>query len=170
MNILSDVSAGQRALAIAGAAGLAVAMLAFIPSPLGLFDLFDAPPAPVVKTPPPLVMAPMPAISTFDAVAQRPLFNADRKPDPLPPPPEAPKPAIVLGDLTQYRLFGVTGDRLTQRALVQKAGGPLLTLKPGDAFEGWVVEGIGISGVAISGGDRKELLAIPKARNAAQSP
>lgn len=170
MNVFADLGVGQRALAIVGATGLAAAMLAFVPSPLGLFDLFDVPPVPEVKAPPPLVMAPMPAITTFGAVAERPLFNADRKADPLPPPPEAPKPAIVLGDLAQYRLLGVTGDRQTQRALVQKTGGPLLTLKPGDVFEGWSVDGISMSGVAISGGDRKEVLAIPKARNAAQSP
>jgi hypothetical protein len=45
-----------------------------------------------------------------------------------------------------------------------------LTLKPGDVFEGWTVETIGVSGVAISGGDRKEVLAIPKAQNRTQSP
>jgi hypothetical protein len=170
MSILADLGAGQRVLAIAGAVGLATAMLAFIPSPVGLLYLLDTPPVPQVKAPPPLVMAPVPAITTFDAIAERPLFNAGRKSDPVPPPPEAPKPAIVLGDLTQYRLFGITSDRQTQRALVQKVGGPLLTLKPGDAFEGWTVDGISMSGVAISGGDRKEVLAIPKARNAAQSP
>jgi hypothetical protein len=170
MNVFADIGAGQRALLIIAAVGLAAAILAFVPSPLGLFDLFDAPPVPEVKAPPPLVMAPMPAMSTFDAVAERPLFNADRKSDPLPPQPKAPTPAIVLGDLMQYRLLGVTGDRQTQRALVQKTGGALLTLKPGDAFEGWTVEDINMSGVAISGGDRKEVLTIPKAQNAAQSP
>jgi len=170
MNVFADLGTGQRILTLAAAAGVVAAILAFIPSPLGSLALFDAPPVPVVKTPPPLVTAPMPAMATFDAVAERPLFNIDRKPDPLPPPPEAPKPAVVLGDLTQYRLFGVTGDRQTQRALVQKAGGPLLTLRPGDVFEGWTVHRISMSGLAISGGDRKEVLAITKARNGAQSP
>lgn len=170
MNVFADLGAGQRVLAIAGAAGLAAAAIAFVPSPLRVFDLFDAPPALAIKTPPPLVMAPMPAITTFDAIAERPLFNADRKPDPLPPPPESPKPAIVLGDLSQYRVLGITGDRQTQRALVQKTGGQLLTLKPGDVFDGWAVGSIDMSGVAISGGERKEVLTIPKAHNAAQSP
>lgn len=170
MNVFADIGTGQRVLAIAGAVGLAAMMIAFIPSPLRVFDLFDTPPVPEVKAPPPLVMAPMPAITTFNAIAERPLFNADRKPDPLPPPPETPKPAIVLGDLSQYRVLGIAGDRQTQRALVQKTGGSLLTLKPGDVFEGWTVESIGASGVAISGGDRREVLAIPKAQNRAQSP
>ncbi len=170
MNVLADIGGAQKFLALIGALGLAAAVVAFFPSPLRVFDLFDAPQAAEVKAPPTLVMAPMPAIGTFDAIAERPLFNADRKPDPLPPPPEAPKPAIVLGDLAQYRLVGFTGDRHTQLALVQKTGGQLLTLRPGDAFEGWTVVRIGVDGVAISGGDRKELLAIPKAQNRAQSP
>lgn len=170
MNLFAAIGVGQRAIVIFGVAGLAAAMIAFVPSPMSLIDLLETPAVPEVKAPPPLVMATMPKISAFDGVAERPLFNADRKPDPLPPPPEAPKPAIALGDLTQYRLIGVTGDRQTQRALVQKSGGPLLTLKPGDAFEGWKVETIGAAGVAISGGDRKEILAIPKAQNATQSP
>jgi hypothetical protein len=170
MNIFADIGPAHRWPALAGAMGLAVAVLAFVPSPLRVLALFDAPPVLEVKAPPPLVMAPMPAIETFESIAERPLFNADRKPDPLPPPPEAPKPAIILGDLTQYRLLGVTGDRQTQRALVQKTGGPLLTVKPGDVFEGWTVQTIGVAGVAISGGERKEILAIPKASNRAQSP
>ena len=170
MNVFAGIGVGQRILAVTAAAGLTAAVIAFFPPPLRVLDLFDTPPAPEIKAPPPLVMAPMPALATFDAIAERPLFNADRKPDPLPPPPEPPKPAIVLGDLTQYRLLGITGDRQTQRALVQKAGGSLLTLKPGDVFEGWTVDSIGASGVAISGGARKEILAIPKAQNRAQSP
>lgn len=157
-------------MAVAGGAAILAALIAFVPLPLHLLDLFETPPLPVVNEPPPLRLAPMPAITIFDAIADRPLFNVDRKPDPLPPPPEPAKPLVVLGDLTQYRVVGVTGDSETQRALVQKSGGPSLTLKPGDAFEGWTVEKIDLTGVAIAGGDRKEILAIPKAQNRAQSP
>jgi hypothetical protein len=81
MNLFVDIGVGQRVLAIAGAAGLAAAVIAFVPSPLRVFDLFDTLPVPEVKAPPPLVMTPLPAIITFDAIAERPLFNADRKPD-----------------------------------------------------------------------------------------
>lgn len=170
MNTIADMTRGRRALAIVGAAGMAGALLAFVPSPLGVFDLFASPPVPEVKAPPPLRLAPVPAIETFDNIAARPLFNAERKPDPLPPPPEAPKPLIVLGDLTQYKLIGVSADKTTQRAIIQKAGGAAMMIKPGDTFEGWTVDKIDGSGVAISGGDRKEILAIPKAQNRAQSP
>lgn len=170
MTVLGEITGFRRAMAVIGAVGVVAALIAFVPSPLRLLDLLAARPVVEVKAPPPLRLKPMPQISSFDAIAERPLFNADRKPDPLPPPPEPPKPAIVLGDLTQYRLLGLTGDRLTQRALVQKSAGPLLTLKPGDTFEGWRVDKIDAAGVAISGGDRKEVLAIPKAPNRAQSP
>ena len=170
MNTLLEITGFRRAMALTGAAGIAAALIAFVPSPLRVLDLFASRPALEVTAPPPLKMKPMPAIATFEAIAERPLFNADRKPDPSPPPPEPPKPAIVLGDLAQYRLLGVTGDRRTQRALVQKAGGAPLTLKPGDTFEGWTVDKIDAAGVAISGGDRKETLAIPKAQNRVQSP
>jgi hypothetical protein len=61
-------------------------------------------------------------------------------------------------------------DSAKQLGLVQKAGGSLLTLKPGDTFDGWTVDRIDKNGIAISGGGRKEILAIPKATNAAKSP
>jgi hypothetical protein len=152
------------------ALGLAAAAFSLVPSPLRVLDFFDRREELLVKAPPALVMAPMPAMDTFGAIAERPLFNADRKPDPLPPPPEPPKPAITLGDLSQYRLVGVTGDRETQRAIIQKSGGASQMMKPGDQFEGWTIEKIDDGGLAISGGERKELLTIPKAKNAAQSP
>lgn len=160
----------RRASVLVGAAGVAFALIAFVPSPLALLDLFARVPVPEVKAPPPLKLAPLAAAETFAAVAERPLFNPDRKPDPLPPPPEAAKPAVTLGDLSQYRLLGVTGDKDTQRAVIQKSGGASQVLKPGDAFEGWTVDKIDAAGVAISGGDRKEVLAIPKAQNRATSP
>lgn len=170
MNGPADFAAWHRAMMAVAAAGVLAAMLAFLPSPLAVLDLFSAPSVPEIKAPPSLKIAPMPSPETFAVIAERPLFNTDRKPDPLPPPPEPPKPAIVLGDLTLYRLLGVTGDRQTQRAVVQKSGGPSLTMKPGDTFEGWTIDKIDAIGVAISGGDRKELLAIPKAQNRTQSP
>jgi general secretion pathway protein N len=143
---------------------------AFIPSPLRLLDLFDRTTVPEVKAPPPLSIAAMPPLAQFDIIKARPLFNADRKPDPLPPPPAPPKPAVVLGDLTQYRLVGTARDADTQLALVQKTGGQLLKFKPGDTFEGWKIDKIDDNGVAISGGDQHQVLAIPKASNRAQSP
>lgn len=170
MSILTEQSGFRRAMVIAGVCGIAAAFVGFAPSPMALVDVFASPVVLEVKAPPPFRLQPVPAIETYAGIADRPLFNADRKPDPVPPPPEAPKPQIVLGDLSQYRVLGVTGDSAVQRALVQKTGEQALTLKPGDTFEGWRVDRIDAAGVAISGGDRKEVLTIPKARNLSQSP
>ncbi|MCE9524161.1 MAG: hypothetical protein K8S25_17215 [Alphaproteobacteria bacterium] len=170
MTPFGELSLVRKMAAGVAAVGFAAMVLAFVPSPLRLLDLFDRPPVPEVKAPPALKLAPMPPLAAFDVIAARPLFNADRKPDPVPPPPEAPKPAIVLGDLTQYRLVGTVRDANRQLALVQKTGAQLLTLKPGDVFEGWTIDKIDDKGVAISGGDQKQVLAIPKANNRAQSP
>lgn len=170
MKLSPHMNRFHNAMMVVGTAGIVAAFVAFVPSPWGLFDLFSPLPQLEVHAPPPLRMKEIPAIETFAMIAERPLFNADRKADPLPPPPEAEKPAVSLGDTAQYHLLGVTGDRWTQRALVQKAGGALLTLKPGDTFDGWTVGKIDAVGVAISGGDRKAILAIPKATNRAQSP
>lgn len=170
MMLLGDLTPARKVLLGLAAAGLVAAVIAFVPSPLSVFDLFQKPPVPEVKAPPPLRLPPAPPLAQFDVIAARPLFNVDRKPDPLPPPPEAVKAATTLGDLTQYRVVGTVRDSAKQLGLVQKAGGSLLTLKPGDTFDGWTVDRIDKNGIAISGGGRKEILAIPKATNAAKSP
>lgn len=168
--LLSELTPTRKFFAGLTAAGLFAAMVAFVPSPFTLFDFFEEPPVPEVKAPPPLRLVPPPSLASFDGIAARPLFNVDRRPDPLPPPAEAAKPAIAMGDLSQYRVVGTVRDNQRQLGLVQKAGASLLTLKPGDTFDGWTVEKIDRSGIAISGGGRKEILAIPKATNAAKSP
>ena len=170
MNLFTGLTPTRKGLAATAGAGFVAMVAAFVPSPFGVLDLFAKPPTIAVAAPPPLKLAPPLPITAFDAIAARPLFNADRKPDPLPPPPEAAKPAVTLGDLTQYRLIGTVRDDRKQLGLVQKSGGSMLTLKPGDTFEGWTVEKIDNRGIAISGGGRNEVLAIPKAANAAKSP
>ncbi len=168
--MLGAMTTTRKVFAMIAAAGGAAALIAFVPSPLGVFDLFARPAVLEVKAPPPVKLAPTPPLASFDEIAARPLFNADRKPDPVPPPPEAPAAAITLGDLAQYRVLGTVRGGDMQLALVQKSGGSVLTLKPGDSFEGWKVDRIDGGGVSISGGERKEILAIPKANNAAKSP
>jgi general secretion pathway protein N len=145
-------------------------VLAFLPSPLRIFDLFDSVPQIQVKAPMMAKIAAMPAPKAFRVITERPLFNVDRKPDPLPIPPELPKPAITLGELTQYKVEGVISGGGTQLGLVRKTGAQPLTLKPGDVFDGWKVEKIDAKGIAISGGDRSEILAIPKAENGRPPP
>ena len=83
------------------------------------------------------------------------------------PPPEPPKPAITLGDISQFRVEGLITSSDTQLGLVRKGGVELLRLKPGDTIEGWKIDKIDAKGIAISGGDRSERLTIPKAENRA---
>ena len=163
MNLLNGLGIWGRSLVGLGAAGLVAMVLAFVPSPLRIFDLFDRVPEIQVKAPVMAKIAAMPAPAAFGVITARPLFNIDRKPDPLPPPPEPPKPAITLGDLAQYKVEGVISGGGMQLGLVRKSGAQPLTLKLGDVFEGWKVEKIDARGIAISGGDRSEILAIPKA-------
>jgi hypothetical protein len=75
--------------------------------------------------------------------------------------------ASSLGDLGQYRVVGIAGDSQTRVALVRKGEGDVRTLKPGDSLDGWIVRAINERGVSISGGGRTEILAIPRASNAA---
>lgn len=166
---LGEVGVSAKLLLALIAAGLASAVLVFIPSPMAMLDALEQAPVTEVKAPPHVKVAAMPALAAFDVLTARPLFNRDRKPDPLPPPPEAPKPAIVLGDIAQFRVEGLVVSGDSQIALVRKGGAQLLRLKPGDTLEGWKIDKIDLKGIAISGGDRSELLAIPKAENRASS-
>ena len=170
MNIAGELTPARKALAAIAAAGALAAVVAFVPSPLGLIDLFAKPPVLEVKAPPDVKLRAMPPIAAFEEIAARPVFNADRKPDPIPPPPEAAKPVSTLGDLAQYRVLGTIRGGEMQLALLAKSGGAVLTVKPGDTFEGWTIDKIDDAGISISGGERKEVLTIPKANNAAKSP
>ena len=170
MNIAGELTTARKIFAAIAAAGALAAVIAFVPSPFALLDLFSRAPVLDVKTPPEVTLRPTPPIAAFDEIAARPLFNADRKPDPEPPPPETAKAVSALGDLSQYRVLGTVRGGTMQLALLSKSGGAVLTVKPGDTFEGWTVDKIDDAGVSISGGERKEVLAIPKANNAAKSP
>lgn len=168
MTALLPLTAFRRVLLALLALGFAAMLLAFVPSPASLWHLFDKPIRPEVKAPPPLKLAAVPPLATFDPITARPLFNTDRKPDPTPPPPkDAPGTPSSLGDLSQYKLVGMILSRNTQLALVRKTDGPVVTLKPQDTLDGWTVAKIEDNGISLTGGDRTEVLAIPKATNGA---
>lgn len=173
MMLIGDQGAFGRVMVWLGGLGLAAAAIAFVPSPLGLLDLFH-PVQPIeVKSHPPLQLETMPAVETYDVIASHTLFNTNRVPDPVAPVASAggqPSAGPSLGDIGQFKLVGIAGDSQTRIALVQKSGGALQRLKPGDTLEGWTVTGIDARGVTISGGGRKEILAIPRAANSAKSP
>ncbi len=171
MSALGDDGAFNRVMIGAAVAGLVAGALAFVPSPFGVLDLFQTAPPLEIKAPPPLKLQPVPASEFYDLVTLRPLFNPDRRPDPVAATVAAGAIATpTLGDLSQYRLLGLAGDSQTKLALVQKAGGTVMTLKPGDTFDGWTIGRISAAGVAVSGAGRQELLTIPKARNSAAPP
>ena len=172
MNIVGDTGAYGRFMVVITVLGVAAGALAFFPSPLRLFNLFEEVPVTAVNPPPPLVIQKMLPLQDFDTITSHPLFNKGRLPDPVASAsaPVSQPAAGGTGDVSQFRLVGIVGDSSMQLALVQKQGGSMVTLKPGDSLEGWTVERISAAGVAISGGGRKEFLTIPKAVNRAQSP
>jgi hypothetical protein len=173
MIMLQDTGTYGRVMIWIGAAGLVWGGLAFVPSPLALLDAFDAPGKLEIPKHSPLQMQVMPALATYEDIVNRPLFNPDRLPDPVAPVAPGATPvagATSLGDLSQFRLVGIAGDGVTRLALVQKTGGSMMTLRPGDSLDGWTVADITAKGVAITGGGRKEFLTIPRASNNAKTP
>lgn len=170
MKVVSETGLYGRMTIGLTAAGLAVAVISFLPSPMGLLDLFQPIPVVDVKPVPDLQIAAVPPLAVYDVVSERPLFNPGRLADPEVEAPGRPSSTPALGDLSQFRLVGLVGDSITQLALIQKIGGKLATVKPGDTLEGWRVLQIGPKGVSISGGGRKEFLTIPKAANNGKSP
>lgn len=161
-----DWPGSTRVLAATLAAGVTLAVYVMIPSPLSYLAWSGAEPPQVRMPNIPKLREPA-KIEAYASIAARPLFNADRKPDPLPPPPEPPKPKIVLADLNQFKLVGVIVSGESRIALVRRAGTSTLTLRVGDTLDGWKVEKIDAQGVGLSGGDRQDSLKIPQAANKA---
>lgn len=173
MTMINDAGAYGRMMIWIGAAGLIWGGIAFVPSPLGLLDAFDVPQKLEIRKHPLLQLQAMPALAEYEDIVNKPLFNADRLPDPVAPAVPGSTPTAggsSLGDISQFKLVGIAGDSVTRLALVQKSGGRLMTLKPGDSLDGWTVSDITAKGVAITGGGRKEFLTIPRASNNAKTP
>lgn len=173
MTTFGNLGLLERILVWLVAGGLGIGALAFVPSPLSLFDVFQTVPDVEIRKAPALSLKTVPALESFDPIIARPLFNPGRVPDPETGPvagtgtgPAGP----VLGELSQYRVVGIAGDGVTNIALVQKSGGEMLRLRKGDSLDGWIVTEVGAKGVSIRGGTRKEVLTIPRARNREETP
>lgn len=174
MNLLAPTGAFGRVMVWLAGLGLLAGALAYVPSPLSILEAFEAPPVPEVRPVPALALKPMPALETYAELWARPLFNPDRVPDPEAA-PEAPASAggaagPRLADMSQFRLVGIAGDSETRLALVRREDGSIITVKTGDSLGGWTVERIDARGVSISGGGRKQILTIPRAPNAGNTP
>lgn len=173
MNLFTAAGAFGRVMGWITGLALLAGCLSFLPSPFGLAGALSPPPAPVVRDVGPVKLVPMPGLDTYAPLLVRPLFNPARTPDPVSSPvagPAGTPVAQALGEIAQYRVVGIAGDSQTRIALVRKGEGSVLTLRPGDSLDGWTVKAIDGRGVSISGGGRTEILAIPRATNAAPTP
>jgi hypothetical protein len=170
MKLFTSQGAFGRVMAWITGLAIVAGGLSFLPSPFGLAGAFASPPVPAVKAVGPVKLAALPPLEAYEPLLRRPLFNPARVPDPVLPAATvaaAAPAASSLGDLGQYRVVGIAGDSQTRIALVRKGEGDVRTLKPGDSLDGWIVRAINERGVSISGGGRTEILAIPRASNAA---
>ena len=155
-----------RWLVIAIAFGVVALLAAFLPSPFGLFGLFDAASRVELRQPPALSLREMPAASAFAEIRGRPLFNAGRKPDPSSG-SVAGVPAAAgaaPGELSEYRVVGIVADQTTQRAIVERSGAPSLKLAPGDRLGAWRIDKIDAAGIVASKDAQTVRIGIGKAR------
>lgn len=165
MNDRIKLSATTRWCATALAAGLLLLAGVVLPSTARLnFASAPAVPSPAIIYPDRVTQSPF---EKFAELSKRPLFNADRKPDPAAPGAsgDAQRPTI-----DSYRLAGIvtTGD--TAVALVErKATQTLLHLKPGDTLDGRTVKQITATKVVFTGSP-DETLEFPKLPGASITP
>ena len=166
-----DTGGPTRTLSLAALAGFAVMVAAFIPSPLRLLTYFESAPQVEIKPPPPLKMAAVPPKGAFAEITARPVFNQDRRPDPV---REATVPsdnvAEQAGDLSQFRVVGIVTDRELQLALVLTPGGTTARVRAGDMIDGWRIEKVDVSGLTASDGTRSARMVIPRAPNGTPTP
>jgi hypothetical protein len=172
MNLFAAHGAFGRVMAWLTGLAVLAGVMAFLPSPTGMLGALSTPPALRVPAVGPVRLAPVAALEAYEPLLARPLFNPARLPDPVVAAASLPSAsrAAALGDPGQYRVVGIAGDSQTRLALVRKGESEVLTLRPGDSLDGWIVKAIDGRGVSISGGGRTEVLAIPRASNAAPTP
>ena len=151
-------------LVLALGAGFVVLVLAFVPSPLRLLDLFDKAPEIEVRAPPSLKMVAVPPAAAFDVITARPIFNAGRKPDPQTTAASSAGDVAVQGDLSEFRLVGIVTDSATQRALIEKSGSPSIRVGPGDTLAGWRIQKIDASGVVATKNGQSQKIVILKSQ------
>ena len=139
--------------------------------------------------PPPVTTAParapeLPSLATyapppkgqFNAINERPLFMATRRPfvPEAPPPPPAPPPAPAMAtppppapppaSLRQtHTLIGIVEASGERTALLRaNAGAVVVRLAEGDSFQGWTMKQVGPDTVRVRAGEMEELIEFPK--------
>jgi hypothetical protein len=149
-------------LTIAAAAAAALGLLALMltPVPATLFGGGAATAGVAMPQAPSLSAVEIPAFVEFRAIAEKPLFNPGRAPDPSAPDVAAKS---ALAPLSDYRLAGVVLSGDTKLALVERRQSKqTVTLRPGDTLDGRHVDAIAPDGVHMSGGPAPELMAMPR--------
>jgi hypothetical protein len=151
--------------------GLLALVLAFVPSPLRLFDMFDEAEAPDVPEPPLLKLALMPPVDNYAPIIARPIFNAGRLPDPASnAATSTPSHAPAQGDLSEFRLIGIVSDSANARALLVRGGAPAVKVAPGDKLGEWRIEKIDGTGVLATNNGRKTKIVILKSQPRPATP
>ncbi len=147
-------------------AGIVTFVAAFVPSPLQLFAAFDAPAVIEVGKLPQLAMREMAPASQFAAIEARPLFNEGRKADPAGGRAGGVQSATPAGgELSEYRLVGIVADSVTQRAIVERAGGTTMRVGPGDRLGGWRIEKIDAGGLTVRQGSQSVRIVMSRAQS-----
>ena len=158
----------------ARALGLALWLMAGGLAALALFWQARHPPQPpVVRAAPPPELPAAPPLEPFrlappgyyNPIMTRPLFIADRRPEPPPPPedaapPEKPPP----GPEQKFMLFGVMIAPGTQAALVrlEEPGAKTARVKVGEMIGEWRLDQISAEGVVLRKGE--EIREVPLSR------
>lgn len=144
-------------LGLAGAVTLFAAALAFAPEqPYAVLDetetMVEEVSQPDVPT--------LPTVAERAEIVARPIFNADRRPDPPPAPPapvvEAPATPPEVRQTAPLRLelvgVAISGDERV--ALLREDGGDILRLRPGDRVGDWVVVSVEQKDVVFRAGEK----------------
>jgi hypothetical protein len=149
----------RRTLALAAANLLAavVVLLPWLPERAHRMRIAEGPAA--VEAPD---LAILPALASFAATMERPLFSPSRRP------PTAPAPSGAGPLAARYRLQGLVIAGHARRALIADVGGTRrFELGEGDAIEGWVVKRIDRDAVVFASPAGEATLTLSHAAGAA---
>jgi hypothetical protein len=113
-------------------------------------------------------------------VLQRPLFSPTRRPPPPPPPPSsataagggaATKPSVPEPPPMNFTLVGIVRDQTSSLALLQPTNGKrVMSLRAGQALDGWMLVSIGIDTASFRNGAAVRELALDFRRAAPPLP
>jgi hypothetical protein len=153
---LSQINLKHVAPLAFAASGFLVLIGSFLPA----IEFTPSPPQPASVYVP--ARADVPPLPAYRAIAMRPLFNQDRRPDPPPAPPAPPKPALPGAE--SYQLVGIILSSELHMALVQRrSDSKVVRVQAGDTLDGWTVKAVSDDGVELNGPNISLQLVIPRA-------